>query len=196
MIGSLAQSRQRSLMAKMWSVQKYGLCNPVHDTAGLKIKIKSIPDPMNGFRVIGEKYTDREISGLIKGCDIYASLHRAEGLALLPLQAMSYGKAVVATGWSGNMSYMSEEASCLVDFSLHADNNTLKKNIPDMVISDQLIFTQRVEYAEPDVDHAAALLERLVMDSALRVRKGRAAKSKYQSYSASIQALWEQKLLQ
>jgi hypothetical protein len=141
------------------------------------------------FTVLNTRYSDQEISGLIQGCDIYASLHRAEGLALLPLQAMSYGKAVLATGWSGNMSYMTEQANILVDHILHENNRELRPHIPDMVISDKLIFTEQVEYAEADIQHASLLLEKLIMDNSLRTRTGQEAQRKYHRYIASIHAI-------
>ena len=145
-----------------------------------------------GFIVLNKRYSDQELSGLIQGCDIYASLHRAEGLALLPMQAMSYGKAVLATGWSGNMAYMTEQANILVDYTLKQNNQELKPFIPDMVISDKLIFSDKVEYAEPDIQHASALLEQLIMNTELRKTKGKAARMSYDSYIESINELWKE----
>ncbi len=139
-----------------------------------------------GFTVITDNFSDQEISGLLQGCDIYASLHRAEGLALLPLQAMSYGKAVLATGWSGNMSYMTKNSNILVNYTLQTTNKNIRQYIPDMVVSDKLVFSRQVEYAEPDIQHASILLARLIMDADLRTRKGQNAKKEYLNYIDAV----------
>jgi len=44
--------------------------------------------------------------GLYASCDVLLALHRSEGLGLHLMEAMSLGKPVVATGWSGNMDFM------------------------------------------------------------------------------------------
>jgi len=64
-------------------------------------------------------YFDSELSSeLISICDCYVSLHRAEGLGLTMLEAMSYGKPVVATNYSGNCDFMDEKNSFPVPFEL------------------------------------------------------------------------------
>ena len=49
---------------------------------------------------------------------MYVSLHRAEGFGLTLAQAMSLGKPVVATGYSANTEFMSEENGYLVPYRL------------------------------------------------------------------------------
>jgi len=143
-----------------------------------------------GFTVLNMHCNDQELSGLIQGCDIYASLHRAEGLGLLPMQAMSYGKAVLATGWSGNMSYMSGKDTALVDYELQQGNGQLKKHIADMVIADKLIFTEQGVYAEPDRRQAYRILADLIYNNDLRKQYGINATAKINRYVSDIQKLW------
>jgi glycosyltransferase involved in cell wall biosynthesis len=59
-----------------------------------------------------------EKDGLMAGCDCYVSLHRSEGLGLTMAEAMSYGKPVIATGYSGNLEFMNDENSYLVTYTL------------------------------------------------------------------------------
>ena len=46
------------------------------------------------------------------------SLHRSEGFGLVPAEAMLLGRAVVATGWSGNMDFMDADSAALVGYRL------------------------------------------------------------------------------
>lgn len=55
-----------------------------------------------------------ESAGLMNLCDCYVSLHRSEGLGLTIAEAMLLGKPVIATGYSGNMDFMSPETSYVV----------------------------------------------------------------------------------
>lgn len=86
---------------------------------------------------------------LIDAADILVSLHRAEGFGLPMLEAMALGKAVVATGWSGNLDFMDDSNAALVDYDL----------IP---IDDPQGFYRNGSWANPRISHAAGLIRRLV----------------------------------
>ena len=45
----------------------------------------------------------------VAGCDCYVSLHRSEGFGLTMAEAMACGKPVIATGYSGNLEFMTED---------------------------------------------------------------------------------------
>ena len=49
--------------------------------------------------------------------DCYVSLHRSEGLGLTMAESMVLGKPVIATAYSGNLDFMTEENSFLVPYS-------------------------------------------------------------------------------
>jgi glycosyltransferase involved in cell wall biosynthesis len=86
---------------------------------------------------------------LVGTCDCYVSLHRSEGLGLTMAEAMSLAKPVIATGYSGNLTFMNEHNSYLVPYSM--------TTIPPG--SDP--YPPGVEWAEPDLDHAAELMRRV-----------------------------------
>lgn len=84
-----------------------------------------------------------EINSLIKCCDIYISLHRAEGFGLVLAEAMCLGTPVVATGWSGNMEFMNEGVAAIVKYSMVH---------PDVI---QGGFSKESLWADADINDAA-----------------------------------------
>jgi len=89
------------------------------------------------------------VGSLFASCDAYVSLHRSEGLGLGMAQAMWAAKPVIATGHGGNMEFMSASNSHLVGFHLVE----LETNHGD--------YEAGNHWAEPDTDHAAALMRRV-----------------------------------
>ncbi len=136
--------------------------------APVRLIIKSMngsrrPDAMDrlqrlatGLRVT---FLDEALSGndrfvLLKSCNAFVSLHRAEGFGLGMAEAMAMGKPVIATGWSGNMDFMDINNSLPVAFEL----KRLTREEPP--------YCAGTLWAEPDVDHAAQLMRRVVDDRA------------------------------
>ena len=95
--------------------------------------------------------------------DIVLSLHRGEGFGLVLAEAMLLGKAVIATGWSGNTDFMDASNAALVGYRL----------VPAR--DDRAVY--RGLWAEPDVEQAAALLRKLADDAELRRELGRRARA-------------------
>ena len=94
---------------------------------------------------------DTAMKALYRRSDIFLSLHRAEGFGLPMLEAMARGIPVVATGWSGNLEFMSAADSQLVPYRL-------------VDVRDASGIYGGSCWAEPDVAHAASLLLRLASD--------------------------------
>lgn len=103
--------------------------------------------------ILDERLDDAAMWGLIASCDVILSLHRAEGFGMMPAQGMLLGKAVVATGWSGNLDFMTDAVAALVPYSLVAVED------PDGVFADL-----GARWADPDVAAAAAALTKLYAD--------------------------------
>lgn len=111
--------------------------------------------------IVRDEIIDRAELGALQRCaDAYISLHRAEGFGLGLAECMRIGKPVIATAWSGNMEFMTPENSCLVDYRL----------VP--VEEGEYPHHDGQRWAEPDVDHAAKLMRRLVEDPAFAARIG------------------------
>lgn len=90
-----------------------------------------------------------ERDALIAGADCYVSLHRAEGFGYTMAESMWLGKPVIATGYSGNLDFMTAENSLLVEHKL----------IPIGPGHDP--YPAEGLWAQPDVDHAARLMRRV-----------------------------------
>ena len=57
------------------------------------------------IRFVTEEFSDGEIAAFQHACDVYVSLHRAEGFGLNIREALLLNKPVVATHWSANAEY-------------------------------------------------------------------------------------------
>ena len=121
------------------------------------------------------------VLALVASCDAYVSLHRAEGLGLPPLEAMSLGRPVVATAWSGNLDYMTNEDSLLVPAVETPVRGTgIRAYDPSRMGEGQT-------WGEPDLAVAAAHLRALADDPELRARMGeRAARAAEKQREASL----------
>lgn len=93
-----------------------------------------------------------ETLSLMACADAYVSLHRSEGLGLTMAEAMLLGRPVVATRFSGNLDFMNDENSLLVD----CDLVTIEKDIAP--------YRAGQTWAEPNVTHAAHLMRKLYDD--------------------------------
>jgi hypothetical protein len=95
-----------------------------------------------------------ERDSYVAACDCYVSLHRSEGLGLTMAEAMSLGKPVIATGYSGNLEFMDGSNSYLVPYEL--------VDVP----SSWWAYAPGATWAQPDVDAAAELMRRVWDDPA------------------------------
>lgn len=102
-----------------------------------------------------EQLTRADQMAFIAGLDGLLALHRSEGLGVHLAEAMWLGTPVVATGYSGNVDFMDDDNSLLVGYSLTG------------VHDGGGIYPTGARWAEPDVDHAAECLRRLVGDPGL-----------------------------
>ncbi len=105
-----------------------------------------------------------EVECLQNVCDAFVSLHRSEGYGLNIAECMALGKPVIATAYSGNMQFMNERNACPVRYAL----------VPER--AGEYIGEANQEWAEPDLEHAALLMQRLVADAAYRHEIGAAAR--------------------
>lgn len=145
--------------------------------------------------LLEQKLDYSSVLSLYASCDVLVSLHRAEGMGLVLMEAMSLGKPVIATAWSGNMSYMDHGNACLVGYSLVP----VRANLP--LYSERYIGAP-AEWAAPDVAHASAWMRALWLSPQLRQDIGEQARQSMARYQATaheaafideIMAIWRQR---
>ena len=117
----------------------------------LKHQIRSLKN----IRILDETLTHAETLAWINASDAYVSLHRSEGFGLPLFEAMSLGKPVVATGYSGMMDYLDSSNALLVNFTL----KTPLKPHP--------LYWENIPWADPDLDHATKQMQLLVENCSL-----------------------------
>jgi len=133
------------------------------------LRERAAADPR--VRLVDRVLEYRAMLSLIASADVFVSLHRAEGLGLCLLEAMALGRPVVATGWSGNLDYMDDRNSCLVDCDLVPVRGATHPAYASANLAPD------ARWAEPRLDHAATWLARLARDARLRRRIGARARS-------------------
>lgn len=139
------------------------------DAVHLAIKVNGQldkPDDYAAFRAdprmqdarisfIEDALDDKGIKSLVALCDAFVSLHRSEGFGRGLAEAMYYGKPVIGTAYSGNLDFMNQDNSCLVDYSLI-----------DLQEGDYP-FWQGQQWADADVEQAAWYMRRLITEPGL-----------------------------
>jgi glycosyltransferase involved in cell wall biosynthesis len=127
--------------------------------------VRTIVENSIGDKVIliANVYSDNEIKNLIRCCDCFISLHRSEGYGLGLAEAMYLGKPVIATGYSGNLDFMTGQNSCLVDYEL----------IP--VRDGQYLFAEGQVWADPDLVQAVYFMQKMLDDPGFGRRLGQLA---------------------
>jgi glycosyltransferase involved in cell wall biosynthesis len=102
------------------------------------------------IRILDRRMSRGDVWALIRAADAFISLHRAEGFGLALAEAMRLGVPVVATGWSGNMDFMTRDNSMLVDYTLVPAHD-----------SAGVYSVRGAHWASPDLAMAADALRRL-----------------------------------
>jgi glycosyltransferase involved in cell wall biosynthesis len=113
---------------------------------------------------------------LLAQADAFVSLHRSEGLGLHLAEAMWLGTPVIATAYSGNLDLMDDGCAALVHHTMvpvsHGDG----------------AYPESASWADPDLDHAAVLMRRMVDDEGWRRELIAAARQRMESQPSRAEA--------
>ena len=120
--------------------------------------------------VVINQYLDvKQSSSLMNICDCYISLHRSEGLGLTLAEAMLLGKPVIATAYSGNMDFMTDETSLLVPWKYTEVGDDAEGYPADAL------------WAEPDLTIASSMMQNLFQNRGFGMALGDRAKRDLQT---------------
>jgi glycosyltransferase involved in cell wall biosynthesis len=111
---------------------------------------------LDGYRTGGQ------MRGMLELSDCVVSLHRSEGYGLNLADAMARGTPVLATGFSGNMTFMGPDTAFLVPYEL----------VP--VGPDAAPYPADALWAQPDLTAAAGLMRTIFDDPEAARARGRA----------------------
>jgi glycosyltransferase involved in cell wall biosynthesis len=101
---------------------------------------------------------------LMASVDCFVSLHRSEGFGLGMAEAMACGRALIATGWSGNVDFTRPDNALLVEYNLVE----LERDLGP--------YRRGQVWAEPDLDAAAHCMRQIASSADLRQRLGARAR--------------------
>ncbi len=137
--------------------------------------------------LLEERLDGGGVLALIASADIVLSTHRAEGYGLVMAEAMALGRCVVATGWSGNVDFMTADNSVLLPYDLTP------------VVDPQGIYASGQVWAEVDPAATAEALRLLAGDPARRAALGARAQADIARHDAGFaeavaKAPWREKL--
>ena len=127
--------------------------------------IRAAVDGREDILVFDAALTSGAQAALLARADCFVSLHRSEGWGLGLAESMALGKPCVATRYSGNLDFMTEENSFLV------------RGTVTTVGADAEIYPADGHWAEPDLDHAAEQLRRVFDDPDDAAERGTRARA-------------------
>ena len=117
------------------------------------------------IRLETRMFDDADRHALTACADIVLSLHRSEGLGLVPAEAMLLGVPVVSTGWSATAEFMDETSARMVAYRL----------VP--AVDPRGVFeAPGAVWAEAEIEDAARHLRELADDPAARRSLGEAGR--------------------
>ncbi len=87
------------------------------ETTGNELqRILSLGSACSNIHVTDALFSTEQRNSLLHRCDAVISLHRAEGYALLPAEALKIGKRIIATDYSGSTDFLTSENAMLIPY--------------------------------------------------------------------------------
>ena len=132
-------------------------------------QLKSACSNRKDIMILEQEFAKSDINSLVTLCDSYVSMHRAEGLGLTLAEAMTAGKPVIATNYSGNLDFMNSDNSILIPWRRTEVGSGAEG------------YPSTATWAEPDLKACASAMRELWENPLLAQDLGRKAKESLQS---------------
>ncbi len=150
----------------------------------VRLVVKQYREPQNlaGFPFvidIPEPLQDGQIAALHAVCDACVSAHHAEAWGLPLSDALSFGNPVIATGYSGNMEFMTQENSFPVPYAMGTVSTEMCLALPEL-------FSPDMTWGNIDTAALVSLLRKVRSRSVTPEFRARAAASMRAFSPASI----------
>jgi glycosyltransferase involved in cell wall biosynthesis len=135
-----------------------------NDIAHVKQALR-IKDEYPSMRFFGTLLSAEQMQELHMRGDCFVLPHRGEGFGIPHAEAMSYGKPVITTNYSGNLEFMKKDNSYLVDY--------FETPVYNMLFP---LYNARMNWAEPSVMHMRKLMRYVFEHRVEAALKGQAAR--------------------
>lgn len=168
------QSQSTCLVLKMTGIPQALEQQDLSDfTPAVLEEVRTQAEAVGG--VLMDKFVPRGVANaLLAECDCYVSLHRSEGFGLSIAEAMYYGKPTIATAYSAPLDFLTPSNSYPVGYDLVE------------LERDHSVYAAGTVWADPDLDQAAAAMQRIVAEpEAARAAGAQAAHDIRRDYSAA-----------
>ena len=121
-------------------------------------RVLAAADGRDDIRVWDETLERADQMALVACVDCMISLHRSEGLGLHLAEAMWLRTPTIATRYSGNLDFMNDANSILINADLvHVEHG-------------EGVYPSTAKWAAPDLDEAVAAMHRIVGDTSMAKR--------------------------
>lgn len=124
----------------------------------LGVNMADVPD----IHIIADNYTDNEMASLYAACDAFILASRGEGWGRPYMEAMARGLPVIGTRWSGQLEFMNDQNSYLI-------NVEALESVPRQV--DMPVYRGQ-RWARPSLEHTRALMRHVYENREEARRKG------------------------
>ncbi len=122
--------------------------------------------------VLGDQISENDLPRLYAAASAYVAPSRGEGWGRPQMEAMACGLPVIATRWSGNLEFMNDDNSLLLD----------AQGLVTIDDKCEIPFYRGQRWAEPSVKHLVHLLQRVVQAPEEMARLGARARQDMEAH--------------